>query len=92
MRRIERIDGYGFHHKIKLVTTNNMRLGTGAFISGRPVFGAILFDLVQELVGPQIFDFHFDILGDCVVLVAAGANRGYRRFAAIDYEIYWDLK
>lgn len=92
MRRIERINGYGFHHEIELVTTNDVRLGTSAFISGRPVFCAILFDLVQELVGPQISYFHFDILGDCVVFVAASANRGYRRFAAIDYEIYWDLE
>ena len=76
MRRIERINGYGFHHKIKLVTTNNVRLGTGAFVPGWPVFGAILFDLVQELVGPQIFYFNFDILGDCVVFVASGANCG----------------
>jgi hypothetical protein len=52
MRRIERIDGNRFHHEIELVTTNYVRLGTGAFIPGGPVFGAILFDLVQELVGP----------------------------------------
>lgn len=92
MRRIERINRNSFHHKIKLVTTNDVRLGTGAFVPGWPVFGAILFDLVQELVGPQISYFHFDILGDCVVFVAASANRGYRCFAAIDYEIYWDLE
>ncbi len=92
MRRIKRIDGNRFHHKIKLITTNNMRLGTCAFVSGRPVFRSILFDLLQELVAPQIGDFHFDIFGDCVVFVAAGANSGYRRFAAIDYEIYWDLE
>ena len=52
---IKRINGDGFLDEIEFVAADDVGLGACALVSCGPVFGAVLFDFREELVGPELF-------------------------------------
>jgi hypothetical protein len=55
--------------KIKFVATNDVRFRACAIVSRWPICFSVLFDFWQELVGPEVFQFNFDILGVFIQIV-----------------------
>jgi hypothetical protein len=49
---VERVYGDGFLDEIEFVAADDVGLGACALVSRGPIFGAILFDLLEELIGP----------------------------------------
>ena len=91
---IKRINGDGFLDEIEFVAADDVGLGACAFVSRRPIFGAVLFDFMEELVGPEVFQFNFDIFSVFVQIVDLTLHfyRGDRGFTAINDEIDGDLE
>ena len=61
MGGVEWIDCYGFLDEIKLVATDDVGFGARALVSRGPVGCTILFDFLEKLVGPQVFQFYLDV-------------------------------
>lgn len=80
--------------KIEFVATNDVRLGAGALVSRGPKCFAIFFDFFKELVGPEVFQFDFDILGVFIQIVdlALHFDCWDRGFRAVNDEIDGDLE
>ena len=49
---IKRINGDGFLDKIEFVAADDVGLGACALVSRGPKLYSILFDLLEELIGP----------------------------------------
>ena len=91
---VEWIDCHGFLDKIEFVATNDVRFCAGALVSCRPIFGAVLFDFLEELVCPQVFQLNLDIFSVFVQIVylALHFDCWDRGFRAVNDEIDWDLE
>jgi len=61
---VERIDGDGFQDKVEFVATSDVRFRACALVFCGPKCFAILFDFREELVGPEVFQFDLDVLGN----------------------------
>jgi hypothetical protein len=55
--------------EVKFVAANDVRFRARALVSRGPIFGAILFDFIKELVGPEVFQFYLDVLGVFIQVV-----------------------
>ena len=91
---VERVYGDGFLDEIEFVAADDVGLGACAFVSRRPIFGAVLFDFFKELVGPEVFQFNFDILGVFIQIVdlALHSDGGDGGFWAVNDQVDGDLE
>jgi hypothetical protein len=91
---IKRINGDGFLDKIEFVAADDVGLGACALVSRGPVFGAVLFDFLEELVGPQVFQFYLDIFSVFIQIVDVSLHLygGDGGFGAVDDQVDWDLE
>jgi hypothetical protein len=58
-----------FLDKIEFVAADDVGLGACALVSRGPVFGAVLFDFLEELVGPEVFQLYLDIFSVFIQIV-----------------------
>ncbi len=94
MRGSKWIDCYGFLDEIEFVATNDVRFRAGALVSRGPEVFTVLFDFREELVGPEVFQFDLDVLGEFIQVVYLalhfyGRDGGFR---AVDDQVDGDLE
>jgi hypothetical protein len=94
MRCVERIDCHGFLDKVKFVAANDVGFRACALVSCGPKVFAILFDFIKELVGPEVFQFNLDVLGEFIQIVhlALHLDCGDGGFRAVDDQVDGDLE
>ncbi len=85
---IEGIRINGVHDEVEFVAAHDVGLGAGALVSRGPELLSICFHLVQELVGPELFELLNNVFGDVLVaeIVANGFNNGNRLLGTVDDE------
>ena len=91
---VERVYCDGFLDKIEFVAADDVGLGACALVSRGPVFGAILFDFREELVGPEVFQFYLDIFSVFIQIVdlALHSDGGDGGFGAVNDQVDGDLE
>ena len=91
---VKRIDGDGFLDEIKFVATDDVGFGARALVSRGPISCAILFDFLEELVGPEVFQLYLYIFSVFVesVDLSLHLDGGDGCFGAVNDEIDGDLE
>ena len=91
---VERVNCYGFLDEIKFVATDDVGFGARALVSRGPIGRAVLFDFLEELVGPEVFQLYLDIFSVFAesVDLSLHLDGGDGCFGAVDDEIDWDLE
>lgn len=86
--RIEGVRVNGVHDEVEFVAAHDVGLGAGALVSRGPELLSVCFDLVQKLVGPELFELLDNVFGDVFVaeIVANGFDDGNRLFGTVDDE------
>ena len=91
---VERVNCYSFLDEIEFIATDDVRLGASALVSRGPIGCAILFDFLEELVGPEVFQLYLDIFSVFAesIDLSLHLDGGDGCLGAIDDEIDGDLE
>jgi len=91
---VERVYGDGFLDEIEFVAADDVGLGACALVSRGPKCFTILFDLLEELIGPQVFQLYLDIFSVFIQIVdlALHSDGGDGGFGAVNDQVDGDLE